>query len=143
GLPLRGRPCEQGVGTGAEGVGARRALGRQRAPRVPRPDPGPRPPPSPSRPRRIHPALQPASAPPRTRPAATAPHAAADRRATDRRGDRPPARPPPRPARRTDPRFIPPGAQAWSRLTSLSSRVRVPRKSETRSEPFGWYPAAA
>ena len=49
----------------------------------------------------------------------------------------------PRPARRTDPRIVPRGAQAWSRLTSLSSRVRVPRKSETRSEPFGWYPAAA
>src|SRR5262249_31952402 len=73
----------------------------------------------------------------------TAPHAAADRRATDRRGDRSRSRPPPRPARRTDPRIIPRGAQAWSRLTSLSSRVRVPRKSETRSEPFGWYPAAA
>ena len=49
GLPLRRDPGDQGAGAGAEGASARRALGRKRPPRVPRPAADPRPPPPPPR----------------------------------------------------------------------------------------------
>jgi hypothetical protein len=72
------------AGAGAEGARARRALGRKRAPRVPRPAADPRSPPPAPRACRVRAAFQRASAAPGTRAAA-----AAQRRATTRGGDRP------------------------------------------------------
>jgi putative transposase len=72
GLPLRRNLSHQSAGRRAEGVGARRALGRKHSPRVPRPAPDCRPPPPRARDRRIRAALQHASAPSLARSAATA-----------------------------------------------------------------------
>jgi hypothetical protein len=57
---------EGSAGTGAEGSSARRALGRQRPPRMPRPTPDPRPPPPPPRPHELRHSLQRAPAAPRS-----------------------------------------------------------------------------
>ena len=79
------------AGPGAERERARRALGRQRPPRVPRPAPDPRPPPARARPPRLRPPLQPRSRPHR---ALDLQAARPDRRAAAR-GDPPvPTRPP-------------------------------------------------
>jgi putative transposase len=60
-----------------KGTSARRALGRQHPPRMPRPAPDSWPPPPPTRRRDLHPALQRAPTAPRARAAATARQAAA------------------------------------------------------------------
>ena len=106
GLPLRRHPGDQGASSGAEGAGARRALGRKRTPRVPRPAPDPRPPSPPPRPCDLRRSLQRAPATPVARAAATACHADGDPRSAVR-PDRSRSDPAPRPSRRAGPRVRP------------------------------------
>jgi hypothetical protein len=102
GLPLRRHRRDQDAGTGAASASARRALGRQRAPRMPRPDADRRPPSSRACPQRLRAALQHAPAAPGAQPAATARETTTGRRTgTERRTAAARSPPPSRPARRT------------------------------------------